>query len=51
MSYFFGALAAIMLIVGLFRVSLWLTERKSTEELKKRLPDASDIHRDGGALS
>lgn len=51
MIYALSGIGGLLMIFGILRVSLLFTERKSNEDLKRRLPDASDIHRDGGALS
>jgi flagellar basal body-associated protein FliL len=42
-----AVVTAIVLIVGIIRVSWWLTSRKSAAELKKQRPDASSVNGDG----
>ena len=39
-----AAVAALVLIVGGVRLSMWLTHRKSSEAFKKERPDASSIN-------
>jgi len=42
-----AVVAAFALIVGIVRFSMWLTDRKSTEELKRQIPDASSSNSGG----
>ena len=44
-----AVIAAIALIVGGIRISMWLTDRKSSNALKQERPDASSIN-DGGFM-
>lgn len=43
-----SALIAIFIVV---RISMAITDRKTNAELKKRRPDASNIHQDSGMVS
>ncbi len=44
MIYVAAIIAALALMFGLLRFSMWLTDRKSNQALAKRLPDASHIN-------
>jgi hypothetical protein len=39
-----AVVVALVVIVGGVRLSIWLTDRKSNEALKKERPDASSIN-------
>lgn len=41
-------IGALLLITVVLVASMRLTERKTTEELKERLPDASSVNADSG---
>ncbi len=43
-----AVIGALLLIAMIAIVSMRLTDRKSTEELKKRSPDASSVNADNG---
>ncbi len=55
MSYVFaivaGAVVAAFAVLGITRISMGITDRKSTDELKRARPDASGIHGDGHSNS
>ena len=38
---------ALVLIVGIIRISMWLTSRKPTSAFKKERPDATDSNSGG----
>ncbi len=44
-----AVVAALALIIGSIRLSMWLTHRKSSAELKRRVPDGSSSN-DGGYM-
>ena len=39
---------ALLFIFGASRMSMWMTDRKSNEALKRRIPDASSVNADSG---
>lgn len=51
MSYVLGAVVGLAIVVVVVRVSMRITNGKSTEYFKKVRPDASSIHGDGHGTS
>ena len=48
MTVLLAIVGALILLALIFIVSMRLTERKSTEDLSKRIPDASSVNADSG---
>jgi flagellar biosynthesis/type III secretory pathway M-ring protein FliF/YscJ len=46
-----GAVASVLVIIAIVRISMRITDRKPTEELKRARPDASSINQDSGMAS
>ena len=44
-----AVVTALALIIGIHRISMWLTNRKSSKDFKKERPDATSIN-DGGFM-
>jgi hypothetical protein len=47
MMVIIAIVCALLLIAGIIVASIRLTERKSTDELKRRIPDGSSVNNGG----
>jgi len=43
-----GVVVSALVIAAIVRISIGITNRKPTDELKRARPDASSIHQDSG---
>ena len=46
-----GVVVSALVILAIVRISMGITNRKPTDELKRARPDASNIHGDGHSNS
>jgi hypothetical protein len=46
-----GVVVSALVLLAIVRISMGITRRKPTDELKRARPDASSVHQDSGMVS